>query len=98
MCNPAPTVADVCLEQLRIDRGKQKASAHVVITPKLMTLLRLKSLNKVVDFLFLCHPYMHTGEKVNSKNYFSIYFPFLTFQAVAVAQYPKNDCNDTQVV
>ena len=49
---PAPAVADVSLEQLRIARIKRQSSLHVFVCPRLLCNEWLKQMNKMSDFSF----------------------------------------------
>ena len=50
---PPPAAAEVCLEELRKARMKQKTSMHVVVIEKLFTPMWLKRLNKAADCIFI---------------------------------------------
>jgi hypothetical protein len=54
--SPAPTAADVALEQLSLSRHKRPHLAHIVICPRLFTHAWRKKLYKLADFTFYLYP------------------------------------------
>ena len=49
---PAPSAAEVALEQLCLARHKRTTSTHIFVVPRLMTAYWRKQLGKVSDFMF----------------------------------------------
>lgn len=76
---PAPSVAEVALEELRKARLKRQESAHIFICPRLMEPSWRRHLNKSADIVFeIPAKFAYWNTDMHEPLILALYFPYLS--------------------